>query len=173
MGGRSWLLPGERYEVRDDWIEGSGSSEVPHRLNCSHTITDNIRRAYADSWYRPRTITNATSDVSTGKESNDAGFRETSCRQSYSTAHAHRGARFVTDRDSKASSTYKLLPLHIASQANYHIDIGFRRRHGDGFCVTGSDDSPIGIFDDVFRIKAICEPVLLHLSFFWISVTKL
>jgi len=66
MGGRSLLFPWERYRLWDDWTEGSGSSEDPNRCNSSHTITDNIWRAYAGFWYRPRTIPNATSDVLTG-----------------------------------------------------------------------------------------------------------
>jgi len=173
MGGHGRLLPWERYEVRDDWIEGSGCWEAPNTLDCSHTITDNIWGAYVGSWYRPWTITNAESDISTGKYSNEAGFEETSGRQSHSTADARRGARFVADRDCEASSTRKLLPLHIASLANYHIDIGFGRRHGDGSCITGSVDSQICLFDDVSRVKAICEPVLLRVSIFWISLTKL
>jgi len=53
------------------------------------------------------------------------------------------------------------------------MDIGFGRRDGDGSCVTGGADSHIGILDDVSRVKAICEPVLLRVRFFWISVTKL
>jgi len=79
----------------------------------------------------------------------------------------------VTDRDCEASSTRKLLPLHIASLANGHIDIRFGRRHGDGSSVTGSVGSQICIFDDVCRVKAICETVLVCVSFFRISVTKL
>jgi len=61
------LLAWEIYEVRDNWIEGSGCWEAPNRLDCSHTIIDNIWRAYAGDWYRPRTIRNATSDVLTWK----------------------------------------------------------------------------------------------------------
>jgi hypothetical protein len=53
------------------------------------------------------------------------------------------------------------------------MDIGFGRRYGDGSRVTGSVDSQIGIFDNESCVKAICEPVLLRVSFFWISVTKL
>jgi len=59
------------------------------------------------------------------------------------------------------------------SLANYNIDIGFGQRHGDCSCVTGSVDSQICIFDDVSRAKAICEPVLVHVSFFRTSVIKL
>jgi len=65
------------------------------------------------------------------------------------------------------------LPLQIEPLANFHIAIGFRQRHGDGSGVTGSVDSQIAIFDDISHVKAICEPVLLSVSFFWISVTRL
>jgi len=44
----------------------------------------------------------------------------------------------------------------------------FGQRHGDGSCVTGGVDSQIGIFDDVSRVKAICEPISLRVSFVWI-----
>ena len=79
----------------------------------------------------------------------------------------------MTDRDCEAGSTRKHVPPHIASLANDHIDIGFGRRHGDGSSVTGSVGSQICIFDDVSHVKALCEPVLLRVSFFWLSVTKL
>jgi hypothetical protein len=73
----------------------------------------------------------------------------------------------------EASSTHKLLPLHIAFLANDNIDIGIGRRHGDSPNVTGSVDSQIGIYHDVSRVNAICKPVLLSVSSLWISVTKL
>jgi len=50
------------------------------------------------------------------------------------------------------SSTRKLLPLHIASLANYHIEIGFGRRHGEGSSVTGGVDTQIGNFDDLSQV---------------------
>jgi hypothetical protein len=173
MGGRGRLLPGERYTVWDDWMEGSSGWEALIRLHCCNTITDKIWRAYAGSWHRPRKIPTAASEVSTGKLSKEAGFGETSGRQSHSTADALRGAQFVTDRDCEASSTCKLSPQHIASLANHHIEIGFGRRYGDGSCVTGSVDCQVAIFDNVSCVKAICEPVLLLVSLFCISVTKL
>ena len=67
MGGRCWFLLWERYDLPDDWTEGSGSCETQNRHDSSHTITDNIGRADADPWYRPCTIPNAASDISTGK----------------------------------------------------------------------------------------------------------
>jgi len=42
------------------------------------------------------------------------------------------------------------------SLANYHIEMGYERRHGGGSCVTGGIDCQIGIFDDVSRVKTIC-----------------
>jgi hypothetical protein len=81
--------------------------------------------------------------------------------------------RFVPESDCKASSTCKLLPIHTASLANFQIEIRFSGKHGDGSCVTGSAESQIGIIYDLFRVKGISEPVLLRVSFFSISVTKL
>jgi len=61
----------------------------------------------------------------------------------------------------------------IWSPANYHIDIGLRRRHGDGSCVYGRIDMQTVIFDVQSLWKASCLLILLHVSIFLISVTKL
>jgi len=61
----------------------------------------------------------------------------------------------------------------ILSPANYHIDIGFRRRDGDGSCVCGWIDMQTVIFDVWSLGKASCLPILLWVSFFLISMTKL
>jgi hypothetical protein len=37
-----------------------------------------------------------------------------------------------------------------------HVDIRFGLRHGHGFCIAGRLNSEIVIFDNVFRVKAIC-----------------
>jgi len=155
MEGRSRLLLWEIYQVWDDWIEGSGSCEALNRHDSSLTITYNIWIAYAGSWYEPWTITNTASDLSTGTLSNEVGFWETESRQSDSISDARCGALFVTNGECEASSTHKLLPLHIASLANDQIQIRFGRRHGNGSCVTGGVDSTIGTFDDVSQAKAI------------------
>ena len=173
MVGRNRLLPWERFEGWDDWIEGSGSCKAPNRDDCSQAITNNIWRAYAGTQYHPRTTTNAASDLSTGKSSNEAGFGETSGRRSHSISDAQSGARFITDGDWEASSTCKHLPLPIASLANYHIEMWFGRRHCDGSRITGGVDTQIGKFDDVFRVNAIGEPILLRVSFCRFSMTKL
>jgi len=57
--------------------------------------------------------------------------------------------------------------------ANYHIDIGFRRRDCDGSSVCGRIDMQNVILDVWSRGKASCLPILLRVSFFLISVTKL
>jgi len=57
--------------------------------------------------------------------------------------------------------------------ANYHIDIGFRRRDGDGSCVCGRIAMQNIILDVWSRGRASCLPILLRVSFFLISVTKL
>jgi len=40
-----------------------------------------------------------------------------------------------------------ILPLHIASRANYYIEIGFGRRNGDSSCVCGGIDKQIDTLD--------------------------
>jgi len=67
VGGRCRLHVWEIYEVWDSRIDGSSSCQASNRQDCSHTITDNIWRAYAESRYDPRTITNEAWDVSTRK----------------------------------------------------------------------------------------------------------
>jgi len=65
-----------------------------------------------------------------------------------------------------------LLPLHIASLANDHIEIVLRLRIGDGPIVAGRIDWQIAIFDDVSLSKAIHVPILLCVIFYLLSVIK-
>jgi hypothetical protein len=57
--------------------------------------------------------------------------------------------------------------------ANHHIDIGFGRKHGDGTCVARRIDGQSAIFDVISSREAIRKPILLRVSFYLISVTKL
>jgi len=109
----------------------------------------------------------------TTKEPYESRLRETKLARIHIFSPARLGVRFVTDYISDASSTRKRLPLHIAFRANYHIEIGFGRRNGDGSCICGGIENQIEIFDDVELWKAICVSILLRVSFESISVTKL
>jgi len=100
-------------------------------------------------------------------------FGKAGARLKYIQSCARSGARFVTFAECKACSTCKLLPLHIASPANHHIALGFGQRHGDGSCVGGGIDGQNVHFDVISWGKAICLPILLRISCFLISVTKL
>jgi len=51
MGGCSQLLPGEKYEVGDCQMEGSGSCPAPNRHDCSQTIANNTWRVYISKNY--------------------------------------------------------------------------------------------------------------------------
>jgi len=73
----------------------------------------------------------------------------------------------------KASWTRKLLPLQIAFQARYNMAILFGRGNGDSSLGAGGVNWPIAIVDDVSPGKAIRVPILLHVSLYLISVTKL
>jgi hypothetical protein len=53
------------------------------------------------------------------------------------------------------------------------VEIGFRQRQGDGSCVAGEIDIQIGNFNDVSGVKAICTLILLFVSIFYVSLTKL
>jgi len=173
MGWRSQRLPWERYEVWDCWIEGSGGCQAPNTDDSSHTIPDNIWSADADSRNCLRKMANASSDISTRKKSNEAGFRETELTEIHTGLFAWCSTRLDTDSGCKACCTHMHLPLHKASLVYYHIEIKYGQRYGDGSCIAGDIDSQIVNFDDLSLAKANFVPTLLHVSFFLISVTKL
>jgi len=60
----------------------------------------------------------------------------------------------------------------LSPPADHYIDFGFRRRHGDGSCVSGGIDRQRVIIDVICLWKAICLPLLLCVRFFLISVIK-
>jgi len=61
----------------------------------------------------------------------------------------------------------------IWTPANLHRDLGFGERHRDSSCVSRGIDRQSVIFDVISWLKAICLPILLDVSCFMISVTKL
>jgi len=61
----------------------------------------------------------------------------------------------------------------IEPPANHHIDIGFRRRDGDGWSICGRIEVQTVLFDVWSRWKASCLTILPRVSFGLISVTKL
>jgi len=79
----------------------------------------------------------------------------------------------VPDQEITACSACKLLPLHIASQADHHIEIGFGRRDGGSSCIARSVHWQIVMYDDGSLAKAIRVPILLSVSFSLILVTEL
>jgi len=79
----------------------------------------------------------------------------------------------VTFSDSKPRRTCKLSSILIASPAHHHIQIRFGRWHGDISCNSGGIMRQLGIFDVIYLWNGICLPILLCVSFFLISVTKL
>jgi len=127
---------------------------------------------YGDSWLRPRRIANAASDFSTRQWSIEARFGETAATPMHSVLPARPNARFVSDSAIKACPTYKVQPMHIASQANYHLEIGFRQRHCDGCCIAGGMNWQLGISDNVSIWNVILVSILLCVCIYLISVTK-
>jgi len=121
----------------------------------------------------PRRFANAARDFLTREWSYEARFAETALAQTHSIPPALPNALFVSDSGIKASRSRKLGSLYIASQAYYNIETGFRRRHGDGSCVTAGMNRPIGIGDNVSIWNVRSVPISLHVSFYFISVTKL
>jgi len=61
----------------------------------------------------------------------------------------------------------------IEPPATHHINFGCRRTHGDSYWVCGGIDRQTVIFDVISLWKALCLPILLRVSFFLISGTKL
>jgi len=61
----------------------------------------------------------------------------------------------------------------MASPANHDIDFGRRRRHDDGSWVGSGIESQQVPFDVKSWWKVIRLPILLHVDFFLILVTKL
>jgi len=130
----------------------------------------NIWRPHGVLWHCPRNIANAAQDISTRMLSYEARFWEAAWEHEYTQSCALCRSWLITDPGCR---THELLPLHIASPANWHIEIGFWQWHGDSFYGSGGIDRQISIFDVISQCKAICVPILLHVSCCWMSVTKL
>jgi len=123
----------------------------------------------AYSWNFP----NPTRDFPTRKYSYLAKFWEAAVKHEYIRSSAQRHAQFITHSECEASWIRKLSTLHRASPADYHIEIGFRWRHVDGSCVIEVLQRQICIFEVISLWKAICVPILLHVSIFLIPGTQL
>ena len=118
-------------------------------------------------------MTNAARELSTTKWSYELWFSETPVEDKSTRFCTRHEAGLITYSESKACWTCKLSPLHIASPATHHIEIGFTRRHCAGSCVSTEIETQIGIFGIISLWKAICVSILLCVSFFLISVNKL
>jgi len=146
------LLPWKRLDVQHIRIEGCGRCSTANGWWCSLTCTDNIWRAYGVYWHCPQNIANAIRDYLTRKKSHETRFREAAVKHEYTWSCTLHRVWFVTFPDSKACWTCKVLPLHIASHANHHIETGFGRTDGDGSLVSG------GIMDKlVLLTSCLCE----------------
>jgi len=93
--------------------------------------------------------------------------------QTHSISTTWHGVWFLWDLKFGACWVHKLLPLQRGSRAKYHIEIACLQRNGDVTCITAGIESQIVNFDDVSLSKAICAPILVLFSLFWISLTKL
>jgi len=125
------------------------------------------------SWYRPRNIATTALDISTRKLSYQATFLEATVKQRHTVSSALRVGQFVAYSASGACWNRQLFPVHIASSANHHIEIVFGRGNGKDSCLAGGIDRQIASFDVISHWKAICVPILLHVTFLLISMTKL
>jgi len=133
------------------------------------TFGEHLESVYTHPW----NIATAARDFSSRKESDDARFWETTVRHRYSLSCASHRARFIAYSETEACWTRNLLLLRTDRLAIYHNESGFGRRDSVGSCFCDTSDRPILIFDVISLWKAIFVPILLFLSIFLISVTKL
>jgi len=91
----------------------------------------------------------------------------------YTLSCAYHRARFITCAESEAYWAHKHIPLHLASRADHHMDIGYERRHSDGSCVSAGIDMQNDIFDVISHWRAIWVWTLQYIRIFLILVTKL
>jgi len=173
MGGHGRLLLWKRYEAQNNWIEDFGSRWATNGWSSRGACFNIIWRANEVSGYHPRKITNAPRDIWTTKSSFEASFWEATHKPTHNILSTGQKARFVTMEELEPCWMHTLSPLHIASRANRHIDICFGWRDGDGPSVTGGIDRQIVTFDIISIGKVIPVPILLHVSYFIISVTTL
>jgi len=126
IGGRCRQLLWMRYKVPNGRREGSGICHDANWRCGNNTCTNNVWRGYGDSWYHPLNISNAASNLSTRKYLYDTRFQNITVALIHRISPARCGvAWFITNEDNKACSIRKLLPLHTASVANCHIEIGY------------------------------------------------
>jgi len=173
MWHHSQQLLQDIWEVRGGWIEGSGSRLGTKGRWFHRFCTHNIGAAYGDFWYHRRQIGNAAKDLSIGKYSDDARFPESTVRQMHGISPTSCSTWLVPDEEINGCWTHKLLPLHIASPAYFHIEIRFGWRNGDGSCITCGANRWIDIFDDAYLGNDVSVSILLRAIFCLISVTKL
>jgi len=173
MSRCSGLLPGTRQDVRNIWIKGSGSRSTTNRWWCSGTCTEHIWRATGVSWHCLWNIANAARDFSTRQYSYEDRFGRAAAKHEYTLSCDGYGAGFITYLECEPCWTRQLWPLHSWSPANHHMDIGFGPRNCNGSCVPGGLNREICIFDVISWWNAICIPILLCVSIFLISGTKL
>jgi len=100
-------------------------------------------------------------------------FKKTTLSHTHRISPTRRGTQFVTNYEIEPCWIHKLSPLHIASLANNHTWIRFRWRDCKGSFIVRRLDAQIVIVDNAYPWKAIDVSILLRVSFFLISVTKL
>jgi len=118
-------------------------------------------------------MTDAVRDILTSNWSYEARFRKTTVTHTHRDSPAQHGTSCITDSEIETCRTRNLLPFYTASLANYHIEIRFGRRNGDGSSVAGVILRQSGTFDDVSLWKAIGVHILLLVNYFLRLVTKL
>jgi len=166
-------LQWKRYEILNGRIDCSGSCQAPSRHYCSHTITENLCRAYTDAKYPPWTIAIAAIDIVTWKYSNDAGFQRTSVTGKNSSFTTWRGDSVITKQESEACYTCKLSLLYTASLASYLAENRFGLRNGYSSCIVDGTEMWIFKFVNMTHWKVLHLLILLCVGYFWISVAKL
>jgi len=147
---------------------------LSHKWISSHLL---LHRQHLESWWRYTIMKaenrNPASNLTSRNKPSEIRMRETTVLHMHIGSHAQRGTQFVTDEHIEACSSRKLLPMHVTSLTNCHTGIGLRWTYCIGSFVIGTLPAQLVIFDDLSLRKVIGVPILLCVSVFWISVTKL
>lgn len=173
MGRICRLFRSEWYGVQGCRLQGSGSFPSVHNRCCSHICGDNIPPANGDSWYHLLKISKPAWDFLTRMLSYDARFLKTSVTQIHSADTIRRIMWYLSDSLSNVSWICTHLPLHIASLANYQIEIRFRPQLWESSSFTRGVNWQISIINNVSLGKEICVTNFPCTWFCLISVTEL
>jgi len=173
MGGCGRLLPMMRECVLDGQIVDSSSCEAATSDSYGFTHMGNMWRANWHSWYHPQNIAKTARAFATRQRSYEARILDTTVILLHWASLPQCSAWFTTDLECEACLTFILIPMHRDFIGNYHKEIRFGWRHGDGPSVSRGMDRQMAIYDDWSLGEVICVPILWCVSYYLISLTTM